>query len=356
MKKRLRNLISGILIGSSIISSVIGGELENKIIINKNQKEKVVIFNREISEDIINNSYMNPSQNLAYETTNKTVYSNERKIIENYIEEPLTNKTSTQLSILREDNGRFVFTYKNEGRKDLSEKEKRRIPNYEEFFREDTKNVHIYFLYPPNSKLNVNEQHLEILNNKTESVRQVNTREYEETDLYNTVSKVNDFFSLYEAIKLNVKEVNETEKSEINNLAYNSETSSSLNLDRWLFQYLPEENPQVKLAKKIPGKTGKILKGAIFLSKALMNEIEKQNRLKFWEKGLSKDWNVKEMPLLVGEKINPFQDNIISRETSFTIEGDYNKFYLMISSLPYITGMTTTRTTGIEDILIEIEK
>lgn len=359
MKSRLKNILTGFLIGSTLLSPLKSGELEEKIFLKRNQKEKVAIFNREINQDIMNYSFVEDHQKKIYETNNNYVSPSEKEKINQLFEgnssEDLESKTNTFIEVSRVDKDKYLFTYKNSGRKDLSELEKKRLPNCEEFFREDTKNTHIYFIYPPRSELEIISQKIDVLNNRTERVRKLNTEKYEDTNFYETISTVSDFLDLYKLIIPKIEDP-EIENSKINNLGYNQENENSLGLNNLLDNLLFEDNPQVKLAKKIPGKTGTILKGTIFLSKILMNEVERQNRLNFWEQDLSEDWKVQKMPFYLGEDTNLFQDNIISRETLFEMEGNYNKFYIAISSLPYITGIFNTQTTGIEDILIEIEK
>ena len=356
MRPKLNKFLSKVLIGSSLISGLIGCDLEKKIILDKNQTGKIAIFNRDIMDNLLDNSFVEPNQILGYESTNNRIKSSEIEKINNYLKTIFVEKTNTEVEIYRAEDNNFTFSYRSYRRNDLTEKERKRIPNYEEFFREDTKNTCIYFIYPPESKLEIVSQDLEVLNNKTELTRKINTKEYEETEFYNTISKVSDFLDLYEIIKPNLKESQEIEESSINNLGYDPDAENLPNLEKIIFSQLPEDNPQVKLVKKIPGKTGNIIKGAIFLSKALMNETEKQNKANIWKKGISKDWNVQQMPLFIGEEINLFQDNITLRETSFKMNGKYNHFYLMISSLPYVTGMARTWTTGIEDVLIEVRK
>lgn len=351
MGKRLDKLISGILIAGAIATSAVGSELEGKLKMKKTQNEKAAVYSRGIQSDLMNYSFVDPYQNLIYETTGSQSSQHE---INNCIKKIESENTKTKIEIIRDGNQNYTFAYRNYGRNDLSPLEKKRIPNYEEFFREDTKNTHIYFIYPPTAELEIKSQEIEVLNNKTEKIRKLDTKDYEKTQLYETLSTVNDFLEIYEILKGKLDDGNQIDNYNVNNLAYNQEGETSLNSK--LFRYLPEDNPQVKLAKKIPGKTGKILKGTIFLSKVLMNEVEKENRIKFWEKGINNDWKVKQMPLLNGESINLFQDNIISRKTSFNMKGGYDNFYLIISSLPYISGMTQTKTSGIEDVLIEIQK
>jgi hypothetical protein len=360
MRKRLKNLINCLLIGGSIISSqLLGGELESKIFLEKTQNKKTIVYNREIMDNIKHYSFVKNNQIKVYETKGTEVTSQDKRYIKdlNNQDSYIENRINTYITIERNQNGNFYFEYKTGGRNDLSELERKRIPNSDEFFREDTKNTHIYFIYPPESQLEIISQNLEVLNNKTEKTRTINTKQFEETEFYEIISKVSDFFEIYNLIKPKIEEEEnkDLDNWRVNNLGYNQESEEQLN-KKAFFNQLPPENPQVKLAKKIPGKAGKIIKSSIFLSKVLMNEIERKNRLKFWKKGISEDWNVLQMPLYVGEEVNPFRDNIIKRKTNFRINGEYDKFHIMISSLPYITGTFRTQTSGIEDVLIEVKK
>ena len=261
------------------------------------------------------------------------------------------------------DENEFLFFYGNSGFSNLSEVEKKNMGFSNACFSESLNGVKLYLFLPEGVGVKENNQLVAGRDCSNGDLRLYDCIAGEDSPVYEGVHKLNDYLEVYvgeDGVESIIEGISQRDFSKVKNGIKNIGSDPVGASLKWLegkvednFEYVDMDGEYISLLRKIPGKFGSILSGAICLSGSI-EEIAERGRRKELEEIIEGDYNVHQIPLYINEK-DIYGNIYVGRVLyfSFNEEEERRKGYFIVSELGF--NSINNEKAKMSDIVFEFE-